>query len=31
MLATSKNPMHFSGRDLRGPELYLEHSLLQFE
>ena len=31
MLATSANPMHFSGRDLRGPELYLEHSLLRFE
>ena len=31
MLATSKNPMHFSGRDLRGPELYLEHSLLRFD
>ena len=30
MLATSSNPMHFSGRDLRGPELYLEHSLLRF-
>jgi len=31
MLATSPNPMHFSGRDLRGPELYLEHSLLRFD
>jgi NAD(P)-dependent dehydrogenase (short-subunit alcohol dehydrogenase family) len=31
MLATSKDPMHFSGRDLRGPELYLEHSLLRFD
>ena len=31
MLATSKDPMHFSGRDLRGPEMYLEHSLLRFE
>jgi NAD(P)-dependent dehydrogenase (short-subunit alcohol dehydrogenase family) len=31
MLATSANPMHFSGRDLRGPELYLEHSLLRFD
>jgi len=31
MLATSTNPMHFSGRDLRGPELYLEHSLLRFD
>jgi short-subunit dehydrogenase len=31
MLATAKDPMHFSGRDLRGPELYLEHSLLRFE
>ena len=31
MLATAKDPMHFSGRDLRGPELYREHSLLRFE
>jgi NAD(P)-dependent dehydrogenase (short-subunit alcohol dehydrogenase family) len=31
MLATAKDPMHFSGRDLRGPELYREHALLQFE
>jgi NAD(P)-dependent dehydrogenase (short-subunit alcohol dehydrogenase family) len=31
MLATSSNPMHFSGRDLRGPELHLEHSLLRFD
>jgi NAD(P)-dependent dehydrogenase (short-subunit alcohol dehydrogenase family) len=31
MLATAKDPMYFSGRDLRGPELYREHSLLQFD
>ena len=31
MLATAKDPMHFSGRDLRGPEMYLEHALLRFE
>jgi NAD(P)-dependent dehydrogenase (short-subunit alcohol dehydrogenase family) len=31
MLATSTDPMHFSGRDLRGPELYREHALLRFE
>jgi hypothetical protein len=31
MLATAKDPMHFSGRDLRGPELYREHSLLAFD
>jgi NAD(P)-dependent dehydrogenase (short-subunit alcohol dehydrogenase family) len=31
MLATAKDPMHFSGRDLRGPELYREHSLLSFD
>jgi NAD(P)-dependent dehydrogenase (short-subunit alcohol dehydrogenase family) len=31
MLATARDPMHFSGRDLRGPELYREHALLQFE
>jgi NAD(P)-dependent dehydrogenase (short-subunit alcohol dehydrogenase family) len=31
MLATAKEPMVFSGRDLRGPELYREHSVLAFE
>jgi NAD(P)-dependent dehydrogenase (short-subunit alcohol dehydrogenase family) len=31
MLATSKDPMHFTGRDLRGPEIYREHELLRFE
>jgi NAD(P)-dependent dehydrogenase (short-subunit alcohol dehydrogenase family) len=31
MLATAKDPMVFSGRDLRGPELYREHELLRFE
>jgi len=31
MLATAKDPMAFSGRDLRGPALYLEHSLLRFD
>ncbi|HXJ33646.1 MAG TPA: SDR family oxidoreductase [Candidatus Eisenbacteria bacterium] len=31
MLATAKDPMHFSGRDLRGPEMYLAHSLLRFD
>jgi NAD(P)-dependent dehydrogenase (short-subunit alcohol dehydrogenase family) len=31
MLATAKDPMYFSGRDLRGPELHREHSLLRFE
>ena len=31
MLATAKDPMHFSGKDLRGPELYLAHSLLEFD
>jgi len=31
MLATAKDPMHFSGRDLRGPELYREHALLRFD
>jgi NAD(P)-dependent dehydrogenase (short-subunit alcohol dehydrogenase family) len=30
MLATAKDPMRFSGRDLRGPELYLDHSVLRF-
>ena len=31
MLATAKDPMVFTGRDLRGPELYREHSALRFE
>jgi NAD(P)-dependent dehydrogenase (short-subunit alcohol dehydrogenase family) len=31
MLATAKDPMHFSGRDLRGPDLYREHALLRFD
>ena len=31
MLATATNPMHFSGRDLRGPEIQREHELLRFE
>ena len=31
MLATAKDPMYFSGRDLRGPELYREHALLTFD
>ena len=31
MLATASDPLRFSGRDLRGPELYLDHSVLRFE
>jgi NAD(P)-dependent dehydrogenase (short-subunit alcohol dehydrogenase family) len=31
MLATAKDPMWFSGKDLRGPELYRAHSLLRFD
>jgi NAD(P)-dependent dehydrogenase (short-subunit alcohol dehydrogenase family) len=31
MLATSSNPMRFSGRDLRGPEMYLDHAALKFD
>lgn len=28
LLATSKDPMHFTGRDLRGPELLADHEHL---
>jgi NAD(P)-dependent dehydrogenase (short-subunit alcohol dehydrogenase family) len=31
MLATATDPMVFSGRDLRGPELHREHAGLRFE
>jgi NAD(P)-dependent dehydrogenase (short-subunit alcohol dehydrogenase family) len=31
MLATAKDPMVFSGRDVYGPDFYMEHSLVTFE
>jgi NAD(P)-dependent dehydrogenase (short-subunit alcohol dehydrogenase family) len=31
MLATARDPMFFSGRDLRGPEFYAEHEQVQFD
>ena len=31
MLATARDPMFFTGRDLRGPEFYAEHEQVQFE
>ena len=31
MLATAKNPLYFSGRDIYGPSFYTEHELVNFE
>jgi NAD(P)-dependent dehydrogenase (short-subunit alcohol dehydrogenase family) len=31
MLATARDPMFFSGRDLRGPEFYAEHEQVRFD
>lgn len=31
MLATARDPMFFSGRDLRGPEFYAEHAQVRFD
>src|SRR5437773_666551 len=31
MLATAKDPMHFSGTDLYGPAFYAENALVRFE
>jgi hypothetical protein len=31
MLATAKDPMYFSGRDIHGPTFYAEHALTRFE
>ena len=31
MLATARDPMFFSGRDLRGPEFHAEHELVRFD
>src|SRR5881296_4523553 len=31
MLATAKDPMHFSGRDIYGPDFHTEHALVRFD
>lgn len=31
MLATAKNPLYFSGRDIYGPTFYTEHELVDFD
>jgi len=31
MLATAKDPLYFSGKDIYGPSFYTEHQLVQFE
>jgi NAD(P)-dependent dehydrogenase (short-subunit alcohol dehydrogenase family) len=31
MLATAKDPMHFSGKDIYGPAFHAEHALVRFE
>ncbi len=31
MLATARDPLHFSGRDIHGPSFYAEHELVDFE
>jgi NAD(P)-dependent dehydrogenase (short-subunit alcohol dehydrogenase family) len=31
MLATAKDPMHFSGKDVHGPSFHAEHALVRFE
>lgn len=31
MLATAKDPLYFSGKDIYGPGFYSEHELVQFE
>ena len=31
MLATARDPMFFSGRDLRGPEFHAEHAQVRFD
>jgi NAD(P)-dependent dehydrogenase (short-subunit alcohol dehydrogenase family) len=30
MLATAKDPLYFSGKDVYGPSFYVEHSLVEF-
>ena len=31
MLATAKDPMHFSGKDVYGPAFHAEHALVRFD
>jgi NAD(P)-dependent dehydrogenase (short-subunit alcohol dehydrogenase family) len=31
MLATAKDPLYFSGRDIHGPTFFTEHELVRFE
>src|SRR5262249_42654296 len=31
MLATAKDPLYFSGKDIYGPAFYTEHELVRFE
>jgi NAD(P)-dependent dehydrogenase (short-subunit alcohol dehydrogenase family) len=31
MLATARDPLAFSGRDLRGPEFYADHAQIRFD
>jgi len=31
MLATAKDPLHFSGRDILGPAFYADHSQVRFD
>ena len=31
MLATAKDPLYFSGKDIYGPSFYTEHQLVRFE
>ena len=31
MLATAKDPLHFSGRDIYGPTFHTDHALVKFE
>ena len=31
MLATAKDPMYFSGKDVYGPAFHAEHSLICFD
>jgi len=31
MLATAKDPLYFSGRDIHGPTFFAEHELVRFE
>ena len=31
MLATAKDPLHFSGKDIYGPDFHAEHALVRFD